>query len=82
MAWRAVWDNISQSAQVTCCAAVLADYPYILLLLLVVVDCLRNVSYSWHTKCYAVTKVIDAVTMASDVVTSASDALSRYLNKC
>jgi len=33
MAWRAVWDNISQSAHLICCATVLADYAKILLLL-------------------------------------------------
>jgi len=32
MAWQAVWDNISQSAHLICCATVLADYTKILLL--------------------------------------------------
>jgi len=33
MAWRAVWENISQSAQLICCATVLADNAKILLLI-------------------------------------------------
>jgi len=33
MAWQAVWDNMSQSAHLICCATVLADYAKILLLL-------------------------------------------------
>jgi len=42
MAWRAVWDNISQSAHLICCATVLADYAKILLLLLSKQDLLCN----------------------------------------
>jgi len=32
MAWRVVWANISQPAQLRCCATVLADYAKLLLL--------------------------------------------------